>query len=350
MDDLWGNAWGSPEDDAKPATWTISEKPRNDALQEDDLAMPSWSTGPGIRWDEPSDTQTSLWSNANAHHTAQDRPLEDSYDDIPLGNSRLAEPQGDNNSTVELPVEPESHSFSPPSPRAQRDDITASPSREPDRELSPSPTPSSPSPSSSPEQSPSSSLDAFGTYTIGAEHSDTAPLPTIGGPLGGQIDDNEWGSPWGSVSKPEDAEEGSAQVASDEWESAKLRQLEMDRRVVRNSIFSLPPLSYNDLHLRSHRSYYRRFFSISRSFRRTLGQKLRMRPRKTGRGDGILVWMLMGCESMTFCSISTSYTRAVTVYCCATFQSLHFHSFHPPAKISLQKLWLMLSSFLGILR
>jgi hypothetical protein len=234
MDDIWGNAWGSPEDDPKPTTWKISEKPRNDDLQEDDLAMPSWSTGPGIRWDEPSDTQASLWSNPNVHHTAQDRPLENSFDDIPLGNSRLADPQGDDNSTVELPLEPESHSFSPPSPPPQRDDITASsPSREPDRELSlsPSPTPSSPSPS----PSPSSSLDAFGTFTIGAEHSDTAPFPTPVDPLGGQIDDNEWGSPWGSVSK--DVEEGSAQVASDEWESAKLRKLEMDRQVVRGFFF-----------------------------------------------------------------------------------------------------------------
>ena len=307
MDDLWGNAWGSPEDDAKPTTWTVSEKPRNDDLQEDDLATPSWSTGPGIRWDEPSDTQTSLWSNANAHHTAQDRPLENSYGDIPLGNSRLAEPQGDNNNTLELPVEPESHSFSPPSPRAQRSDITAaSPSREPDRELSPSPTPSSPSrsPEPEPEPSPSSSLDAFGTFTIGAEYSDTAPFPTLGGPLGGQIDDNEWGSPWGSESK--DAEEGSAQVASDEWESAKLRQLEMDRQVVSNSFSPYLPCltTVFTFHLRSHRSYYRRFFSISRRFRRTLGQKLRMRPRKTGRGDVVLVWILMGCKSMTFCSLS----------------------------------------------
>ena len=239
MDDLWGNAWGSPEDDVKPSTWKISEKPRNDALQEDDLAMPSWSTGPGIRWDEPSDTVASLWSNANVHHTAQDRTLDNSYDDISLGNSRLAEPQGNGNSTVELHVEPESHSFQPPSPPAQRDDITASPSREPDRELSPSPTPSSPSPSPSPEPSPSSSVDAFGTFTIGAEHSDNAPFPTLEDPLGGQIDGNEWSSPWGSV--PKDAEEGSEQVASDEWESAKLRQLEMDRQVVRNSFFPCHP-------------------------------------------------------------------------------------------------------------
>ena len=240
MDDLWGNAWGSPEDDAKPTTWAISEKHRNDDLQEDDLAMPSWSTGPGIRWDEPSDTQSSLWPNANAHHTAKDRTLESSYDDIPLRNSPLVEPQVDNNSIVELPVEPESHSSSPPSPRVQRDDISApSPSKEQDRELSSPPTPSSPSPSPSHKPSPSSSPDAFGTFTIGAEHSDTDPIPTTGGLPGGRIDYNEWGSPWGSVSK--DAEEESAQVASDEWESAKLRQLEMDRRVVRNSFIPYLP-------------------------------------------------------------------------------------------------------------
>ncbi|SRR6266478_1152342 len=240
MDDLWGNAWGSPDDDTRPKTWTISEKPRNDDLQEDDLAMPSWSTGPGIKWDEPSDTQASLWSNA--HHTAQNWSPENLYGDIPQGNSRIPEPQGDTNSTVELPVpfEPESHSFSSPSPRAQPDDITPpSPSREPDRESSPSPILSSLS--RSPEPSPPSSPDAFGTFTIGAEHSDTAPFPTTGGPLGSQIDGNEWGSPWGSVSK--DADEGSAQVASDEWESAKLRQLEMNRRVVSNSSCLSPCLT-----------------------------------------------------------------------------------------------------------
>jgi hypothetical protein len=236
MDDLWGNAWGTPDDDARPKTWKISEKSRKDDLQEDDLAMPSWSTGPGIRWDEPSDTQSSLWSNT--HQSAQEWSLENPYGDVPLGDSRLTEPPGDNNSTVELPVEPESHSFSPLSPQAQHDDIIPpSPSKEPDPELSPSPIPSSHS--RSPEPSRSSSPDAFGTFTIGAEHSDTALFPTIGDPLGGQIDDNEWGSPWGSGSKDADGE--SAQVAgddTDEWESAKLRRLEMDRQVVRNSFLS----------------------------------------------------------------------------------------------------------------
>ncbi|KAH9995589.1 hypothetical protein BJV77DRAFT_229640 [Russula vinacea] len=225
MDDLWGNAWGSPDDDAKATAWSTSEKPQNDDHQEDDLAMPSWSTGPGIQWDEPSDTQGPLWSNA--HHTAQDWSLEHPYGDISLANSRPAEPPADDNSTVELPVEAESPPHSPYLPQGQCDDISApSLSRELDEELSPSPI-SSPPP---PEPSPPSSPDAFGTFTIGAEHSDTAPFSTIGGSLGGQVYDNEWGSPWGSVSKDVDGE--SAQFDSDEWESAKLRQLEMDSRVV----------------------------------------------------------------------------------------------------------------------
>ena len=238
MDDLWGNAWGSPDDDAKATAWSASEKPQNDDHQEDDLAMPSWSTGPGIQWDEPSDTQNPLWSNA--HHTAQDWSHEDPYGDIALANSRSAEPPADDNSTVELPVEPEPPSLSTPLPRGQYDDITApSLPRELDGELLPSPISSSPPP----EPSPPSSPDAFGTFTIGAEHSDTAPFSTIGGSLGGQIDDNEWGSPWGSVSKDVDGE--SAQFDSDEWESAKLRQLEMDSRVVRNLFSPTSLVLYN---------------------------------------------------------------------------------------------------------
>ncbi|KAH9993740.1 hypothetical protein BJV74DRAFT_366792 [Russula compacta] len=187
--------------------------------------MPSWSTGPGIRWDEPSDTSSPLWSNA--HHATQDWSIENTYGDIPLGNSCPAELPADDDPTVERVVEPESHPSSPSSPRAQSDDIApTSLSRDLDREVSPSPIPSSPP---SPEPSPPSSPDVFGTFTVGTEPSDTSPFAPIGGSMGGQLDDNEWGSPWKCVSK--DVDGGGAQHASDEWESAKLRQIEMDRRV-----------------------------------------------------------------------------------------------------------------------
>ena len=236
MDDLWGNAWGSPDDlkdegKLTTTTWSTSEKPRKDAPQEDDLSMPSWSTGPGIQWDEPSNIQSSLWSNV--HHTTQDWSLENPYADIPLGNSHPPELRNEKDTVGELAVEPQSHS-SPSSPPAPSNDIhTPSPSVGLDGEVSHSPTPSSPS---SPEPSPPSSPDAFGTFTVGTEHSDTTPFPTIGNPIRGGLDDNEWNSPWGSM--PQDADTGSAEYPSDEWESAKLRQFEMDRRVVSGSILS----------------------------------------------------------------------------------------------------------------
>jgi hypothetical protein len=238
MDDLWGNAWGSPDDkdegNLTTSTWAISEKSRNDDFQEADLSMPSWSTGPGIRWDEPSYNQSSpLWSNV--HHATQNLSLEDPYADIPLGESRPPEPEGDKNTTDELAIEPESHS-SPSSPLAPSDDIYApSPSRGLDEEVSNSPVLSS-APSPSPEPSPSSSPDAFGTFTVGTEHNDATPFPAFGSSTGSQLDGNEWGSPWRNV--PKDPDAGAAPHATDEWESARQRQLEMDRSVVSSSISS----------------------------------------------------------------------------------------------------------------
>ncbi|KAH9967282.1 hypothetical protein BC827DRAFT_1264129 [Russula dissimulans] len=223
MDDLWGNAWGSPDDvkgndNGRTITWPTSEKPRDDDFQEDDLAMPSWSTGPGIRWDEPSDTQSPLWSSA--HHTTHDWSFENPSSGISLGHSSLTEPpHGKDIASLESEPQPSS----PSSLRAQSDDISA-PS--PSREVSPTPVSSS---APSPEPSPPSSPDAFGTFTVGTEHSDAAPFTTTGGSLEGRLDANEWGSAWGSVTK--DLDENDTQHASDEWESAKLRQLEMDRRV-----------------------------------------------------------------------------------------------------------------------
>jgi hypothetical protein len=173
MDDLWANAWGSP-DNVKDERTTSSEKSKDNALQEDDLSMPSWSTGPGIQWDEPSDTQNSLWSQ----HT-QDWSLANPYSDIPPVPSRLAELPDDKDPAVELVVEPEPHSTFASSPRAQSDVVSAhspSPSKELDEEVSPSPIPSSAPSPPSPSPSPPSSPDAFGTFTVGTEHSDITPF------------------------------------------------------------------------------------------------------------------------------------------------------------------------------
>ncbi|KAH9000303.1 hypothetical protein EDB92DRAFT_485207 [Lactarius akahatsu] len=226
MDDLWGNAWGSPDnvkDERKPVAWSTSEKPRSDDPQEDDLSMPSWSTtGPGIRWDEPSATLSPLWSTGH-HDTQQDWSRDNPYGNIPLGNSSQAElPNDDSSNNLE------SHP-TPPTAQSDDDDMPASPpSAEPELEeevISPQVLSSIPTPEPSPPPSP----NAFGTFIAGAEQGDVVPNPSDRGSLGGQLYADEWGSPWGSMSGV--VEDESLQHTDDEWESAKLRQLEMDRRV-----------------------------------------------------------------------------------------------------------------------
>ncbi len=240
MDDLWGNAWGSPDDakdERKPVAWSTSEKTRSDDPQEDDLSMPSWSTtDPGIRWDEPSAALSPLWSTGH-HGTQEDRSLEldNPYGDIPLGNSSQAELPNDDSSN-----DLESH---PTPPTAQSDDIPASPpSAEPELEeevVSSQVLSSVPIPGPSPPPSP----NAFGTFIAGAEHGDVVPIPSDRGSLGSQLYADEWDSPWGSV--PGVVDDESLQHTDDEWESAKLRQLEMDRRVVSACSFAYFRFPYN---------------------------------------------------------------------------------------------------------
>jgi hypothetical protein len=283
MDDLWGNAWGSPEDakdEKKPVVWSAPQKARTDDSQEDDLSVPSWaSTGPGIRWDEPSATPSPLWSTSHRGASAQqDWSLDDNpYGDIPLGNSSQAELPNDDSSND---LEPD-----PAPPITQSDDIPASP---PSVELeieeevvSPQPLSSVPTPRSSPPPSP----NAFGTFVAGVEHSDVVPFSSERGSLGSQLYSNEWDSPWKSA--PAVVEDESLQHAGDEWESAKTRQLEMDRRVVR--VYSFACFSYSTvLTPASHQNYFRASFSIWRTSRRTLGQVFQMKLNQNGRGNGIL--------------------------------------------------------------
>jgi hypothetical protein len=239
MDDIWGNAWGSPDvqDERKPVVWSASEKARSDHPQEDDLSMPSWSTsGPGIRWDEPSTALSPLWSTGH-HGTQQGWSLDNPYVNIPLGNSSQAELPNDDSSN-----DLESH---PTPPTAQSDDIPASPpSAEPELEeevISSQVLSSVPTPGPSPPPPPSP--NAFGTFIAGAEHDDIVPFPSDRGTLGSQLHASDWDSPWGSV--PEVVDDESLQHTDDEWESAKLRQLEMDRRVVSAYSFACFRFPYN---------------------------------------------------------------------------------------------------------
>lgn len=219
MDDLWGNAWGSPEDERKPVVWSTPKT--SDDNQEEDLSVPSWSsTSAGLQWDEPSASQSPLWSTGAG--VQQDWSLDSNpYGDISLGDSSQAE-LSNYHSSNDLESDPTL-------PTTQSDDIPASP---PSVELELEEEVISPRPLSSvstPRPSPPPSPNAFGTFIAGAEHGDVVPFPSERGPIGSQLYANEWDSPWGSA--PAVVDDESLQ-RTDEWESAKLRQTEMDRRVV----------------------------------------------------------------------------------------------------------------------
>lgn len=252
MDDLWGNAWGSPDDakdERKPVVWSTPEKTRTDDPQEEDLSVPSWSSGPVIQWDEPSATLSPLWSTS--HHgtsTQQDWSHDNPYGDIPLKNSSQAEIPNDDDLESD-----------PTPPTTQSDDIPASPPSaglEIEEGVIPPQVLSS---VSTPRSSPPPSPNAFGTFVAGAEHSDVVPFSSERGLPGGQIYANEWDSPWGGA--PAVVEDESTQHNVDEWESAKLRQLEMDRRVV--SIYPLARFTYKTvLTSASLQNYFRTSFFI----------------------------------------------------------------------------------------
>ncbi len=301
MDDLWGNAWGSPgdvKDHGKTLAWSTPEKTRNDGPQEDDLSMPSWSTGPGIRWDEPSDALSPLWSTGH-YATQQDSSLDNPYGNIPLGNSSHAElPNNDNSNDLGSHATP---------PTAQVDDRSASPpSAELELEedlISSQALSSVHTPGSSPPPSP----DAFGTFIAGAEPGDVVPFPSDGGSHGSQLYSNEWDSPWRSATRGVDGD--SLHHTDDEWESAKLKQLEMDSRVVSTIPWLISFVFHNTLSPGSLQNYFRAFFSSWRTLRRTLGQGLQMRLNQAGRDNGILEWMLMACESTIYRSVPQSHPR-----------------------------------------
>ena len=93
MDDPWGNAWADNNDD-RPRSPIVNLKldvkfdaPAEDG-QEADIALPSWSAGPGIEWADPAAySGTNLWGKLNAADDANGWATESSFADIPLGRT-----------------------------------------------------------------------------------------------------------------------------------------------------------------------------------------------------------------------------------------------------------------------
>lgn len=232
MDDPWANAWGEP---AKPATDSQTVWPSNSVSSvqdsEADIGMPSWATGAGVQWAEPSEDQATLW-----HPTSPAKEWATSpYDNISLGKASSDElSQPDNSPTPEIV---ETTISSPPSSPESLQKVL-----EPAEDVDPYIR--SPTPVSAPTPDPSSP-DAFGTFETGldADEADTDPWsqPVVV-PTTEPSDVDTWASSWGT-SEPQRHVKVADKQVDDEWEAAKRQKEKQDQHVVRLYLFYSSTLS-----------------------------------------------------------------------------------------------------------
>ncbi|TFY73612.1 hypothetical protein EWM64_g10400 [Hericium alpestre] len=226
MDDPWGNAWREPStsQNATSSSWASKPAEPDAVTEEADIGAPSWSTGLGIRWDEPPDAPGAIWnqtsdpdpwSPTNPYHTIQLTQIP------PPHASERSEPSTPTPVPLDVPLTPP-----PPEPPQTKKDEEAVASADVSRDedeltefprRSPSPVPPS-----------ASSPDAFGTFEIGAKSDGIDPWT-----YEQQPSDDAWGSPWGN--DVHGANGGPAEQPQnegmDEWERARQEKEEMDRRL-----------------------------------------------------------------------------------------------------------------------
>ncbi|KAH9935907.1 uncharacterized protein BXZ73DRAFT_100376 [Epithele typhae] len=249
MDDLYQNAWSDPAETGSASlksdavSWSPT-KVTSTYGEEADLSMPSWSTGVGVTWDEPSHSPGLSWSQAD-HDAGWGSST---YEGIAIGKSSLS---------AEVPAEIDS--LSEGDPREPKDDAEPVEEEEPTASRTPSPTfqplPSSPPPNISspplpepfaeslphldPESTPVHSYDrkvipipvdvipatedAFGGFESGLTTGDS-PSPGFAATT---EDSDPWGSAWADS---RDAEE-EIEEPVDEWERAVREKAKQDRIV-----------------------------------------------------------------------------------------------------------------------
>ncbi|OJT09629.1 hypothetical protein TRAPUB_13882 [Trametes pubescens] len=222
-DDLYQNAWSETTNTIPPAlkddpapSWT-STKLTSSYGEEADLAAPSWSTGAGIHWNEPSSpgfswsqTEPDLaWGTSSyagisfgktpeAESTAGPLNAKSPTGDIPEADEPEDEDAG--SVSTDIPTSERTKSPSPPSPES-----TSFESQEATPELAAPPSP-----------------DGFGSFET-AFTEETAQSP--GFALDEAVAD-PWGSSAWSETQPEQEEE-----PVDEWERARQEKAKQDRRV-----------------------------------------------------------------------------------------------------------------------
>ncbi|KAI0320884.1 hypothetical protein OF83DRAFT_1168972 [Amylostereum chailletii] len=224
MDDVWGNAWGDPAPSTishTPHTTWHSSASASPEEEEADLAVPSWSTGPALGWDDPPDTQGSIWSQPSSSTVPWSSA--NPYEDIPLGRS-----QSSNSVDIPgpgLPLDDDTATSSLPQPESPTDrkevvvDLTVQPD-ERDSSVPPAPSPSSTSRPPSP--------DAFGTFADASAASKDPPWTDSSPKFSGDTAD-DWGSAW--TASRERASSPVEGQKVDEWEEARRQKEVMDRMV-----------------------------------------------------------------------------------------------------------------------
>lgn len=205
-----GDPSGVVEDLPLPkSTWTLPKQSAHD--NEADLAAPSWSTGAGIHWDEPSKESPEFKWSANDTDLAW--TSDSVYHDIQIQRDASHEPETEDGRS--LPVSSDSAEemkeassrgidYSRPTSLVLDDHVAVGPS---------TPPPRSPSP------------DGFGTFETGLEGQDSAVFPSS---LSQDAED-DWASPWMGTASTEEREDARA----DEWETAKRQKEQLDKKIVR---------------------------------------------------------------------------------------------------------------------
>ncbi len=254
MDDLYQNAWSETTDlsptfnPGPPSSWSSPSKVTSSYDEEADLAAPSWSTGVGIQWDEPSGSPGISWSLADGDAGWGST----TYEGITLGKSPVdVVQQGIQHEPPEEPVPDAVQDISHTATQEVNDYVALPPSPDnPAPSLPSSPVPSSPESSLS-HTSPKAPLsptvstlvpeplvipsydiapalvappspDGFGTFESGL--GEEAPGFGVN-----DADADPWGaSAWADTKQEEDDDE----PVMDEWERAKQEKAKQDRRVV----------------------------------------------------------------------------------------------------------------------
>ncbi|KAL1725312.1 hypothetical protein EV714DRAFT_287988 [Schizophyllum commune] len=223
MDDPWGNAWADNNDD-RPRSPIVNLKldvkfdAPADEGQEADIALPSWSAGPGIEWADPAAySGTNLWGKLNAADDANGWATESSFADIPLGRTLAPEDLDEKEDGEE-----------------EDEEEPARPEGEDELDVYRSPTPRSPSPPPSPPTPPHvaslpgspDDVNAFAA-DVNAFAADTEDTwaPPVDGSVAAALDSpaEAWGAEWGAG--------GDDAQSVDEWEAAKQAKAKQDHYV-----------------------------------------------------------------------------------------------------------------------